>query len=271
MIEWIGMDEEARICGLNAVRSLFRQRSEDVVKVYLTEDRIPALSAELKLCASRHKAYHLVPREELEKISGTVHHEGVCVIAKRKRELSFARLLDGLGENDTSCLVMLEGVENPHNVGAILRVAANFGVRAILVAEESVALSTALYRTAEGGADAVDIVRTNDPIRAISSLQQVGFRVYATSGRGRGSIYEASLAPRALFLFGSEGEGLTKPLLSAADQVLAIPGTGLVESLNVAAASAVVLGEYWRTHTRRPGRARGRRPKGQRTHSKRRT
>src|SRR5207302_641390 len=91
--------------------------------------------------------------------------------------------------------------------------------------------------------------------RAFALLRQEGFRVYAASMRGT-SIYEERLARRSIFLFGAEGVGLDNRLLAAADEVLMIPGTGEVESLNVSCASAVVLAEYWRTHAMRPKRAR---------------
>jgi TrmH RNA methyltransferase len=249
------MDDEVRVCGINAVRAMFERRSQDIVRVYLTDDRIPLLSGLLKYCAAEHKAYHLVAPQELERVAGSVHHEGVCIIAKRKRALTFLELVSELKQSDRpTSLVMLEGVENPHNVGAILRVAANFGVRALLTEDhrDAPSLSAAVLRTAEGGAEAVDLVRVESTERALAALVEIGFRIYATSGRGRSSIYREHIAPRALFVFGSEGRGLSKRLLGGAHEVVAIPGTGSVESLNVACASAIILGEYWRAHSDRP-------------------
>jgi TrmH RNA methyltransferase len=143
-------------------------------------------------------------------------------------------------------VVALVDVENPHNVGAIVRSAAHFGARAVVVEGDRDPLSPSALRTAQGGAEAVEVLAAARIDGALDTCRRAGFRVLATSGREGRSLYQSPLPPRAVLLLGSEREGLPGRLLSRADDVLSIPGTGAVESLNVSVAAAVVLGEMWR-------------------------
>jgi TrmH RNA methyltransferase len=154
--------------------------------------------------------------------------------------------------------VLLEDVKNPHNIGAIIRIAAHFGVRALLLPDEAQAKrpSSALLRTAEGGAESVELVAVGDLQSTLEDLAQLGFRALATSSHARDSIYSWKPPERTVVLLGSEGEGLSKAALSVSDSVVAIPGTGAVESLNVASAAAIVLGEIYRAQNQGRGKSR---------------
>jgi TrmH RNA methyltransferase len=144
------------------------------------------------------------------------------------------------------CLVLLEGVTNPHNLGAIARVAAHFGVHGILVSGDAPTLSAAVHRTAEGGLEHIPVVRVGDPVAALALLREAGYVGIATSSHTGDTLGRVSLPEKALFLLGSERDGLSDRLLEAAGLCLRIPGTGAVESLNVATATAVLLAEYRR-------------------------
>lgn len=240
---------EAKIVGLNAVLALARHRIRDVIRVYLLEERLRDLSSLLRWCAEHKKAYHVVGAEELERVAGSLHHEGVCVLARAKGWLALNDLIAGLERTDSPVWpLFLEDVRNPNNFGAMIRVAANFGSPSVLVPEGEAALSPAVYRTAEGGLESIDLVAAPDPLEAISRVKEAGLMVVATSSHAKLSIYARPLPPRALIVFGSERSGVSDSVLAAADEVRAIPGTGRVESLNVSTASAVVLAEMWRLH-----------------------
>ncbi|MCK6527297.1 rRNA methyltransferase [Myxococcota bacterium] len=242
--------EEVRIYGRNAVRALFERRPGDLVRVWIAEDAVPLFRDLLKECALRRRAYHVVPRQELDAVAATPHHEGICVIARRRREPPLDEVLALPGNVR---LAALENVGNPYNLGAILRVCAHFGVSALLVQGAEAGVAGVVARVAEGGAEWVPVVRIADLAAAVPALRSAGFRIVATTGRSREDVYGADLPQRAVVLLGSEGEGLSRGLLSAADLRVSVPGTGHVESLNVAAAAAVVLGEMWRRRTPRRG------------------
>jgi TrmH RNA methyltransferase len=110
--------------------------------------------------------------------------------------------------------------------------------------------SPAAYRTAEGGLETVPAVPLPEPLRALRALHAAGFTLVATSSHAAAPFQATAggLPPRCVLLLGAEGEGLSPALAAAADRNVAIPGTGAVESINVACAAAVLLAEFWRRH-----------------------
>ena len=151
-------------------------------------------------------------------------------------------------------LLWLDGVGNPHNLGAVLRSAAHFGVHAVLLPPQStLTLSAAAARVAEGGAEHVPLLRIegqggNAEIAALERLAEAGFVTMATLPSGAPDLYALPLPQRAVFVLGAEGEGMQKRLVDQCDRRVCIPGSGRVESLNIANAVAVLLAEHWRQH-----------------------
>jgi RNA methyltransferase, TrmH family len=141
----------------------------------------------------------------------------------------------------------LDGVGNPHNLGAILRSAAHFGIAAMLLPKHSaLALSGAAARVAEGAAEQVPFVRLGREDNAIAQLHGAGFQLAATLVRDGGDLFATALPQRLVYVIGAEGAGMNAQLAAACDLRLSIPGSGAVESLNVAAATAVLLAEWRR-------------------------
>jgi RNA methyltransferase, TrmH family len=235
--------DEMKIHGRHACRALYARRPDHIVRVYLEAVLVKPFGDLLHMCAQRRLPYKIVSAAELEKLTESKHHEGICVVAVPRPPRPLGELLRAPGP---AVLVALAEVGNPHNLGAILRIAAHFGVRAALVAGKGI--SPAAYRTSQGGAEAIEIVGTPDLGGTLESCRQAGFKVCATSSHvdeGR-DLFAEPLPARAVVLLGAEGEGLPRDLLERADVTWRIPGTGAVESLNVAAAASVILAELWR-------------------------
>jgi TrmH RNA methyltransferase len=247
-------DEETRIYGLNACLALFARRPHDVRKIYLLESRIPDLKAALAWCVQQRLGYRVVGNADLDKLTGSQHHEGVCFEVRRAVIPALSAVLQRLPRAPKpTLLAWLDGVGNPHNLGAVWRSAANFGAQAILLpSDSSLAASGAAYRVAEGGAEAVPLARIAPGEDALGALRNAGFAIAATVPREGESLYAARLPARVVFVLGAEGGGLSRGLIDRADLHLTIPGSGAVESLNVAASAAVLFGEYWRQQTTRP-------------------
>ncbi|WP_368561643.1 TrmH family RNA methyltransferase [Pseudoxanthomonas sp. UTMC 1351] len=241
--------DELRIYGYNAVQAVFAQRPESIRKLYLAEYRIPQLQPLLAWCVKHRVGYRVVEETDLGKLAASGHHEGVVADVLKQEPLALSDWLRGLPEGPVLAL-WLDGVGNPHNFGAILRAAAHFGVAAILQSQDSsLALSGAAARVAEGGAERVPSVRMGQPENAMSQLRGAGFRLAATVVRGGEDLFAARLPERLIYVMGAEGEGMDADLAAACDLQLSIPGTGAVESLNVAAATAVFLAEWSRRLT----------------------
>lgn len=237
---------EQRLYGLNACLAMFARRPGDLRKVWLLESRIPKLKEVLAHCVKNRIGYTVVGDEDLQKLAASSHHEGVVFGAMPAPELSLSGWLRELPPGPQVAL-WLDGVGNPHNLGAILRSAAHFGVAGLLLPKDSsLALSGAAARVAEGGAEVVPLVRLGRADNSLAQLTSAGFVAAATVVRGGQPLHAAALPQRLLLVMGAEQTGVDPLLSQAATLQLAIPGTGAVESLNVASATSVFLAEWWR-------------------------
>jgi TrmH RNA methyltransferase len=242
---------EQRIYGLNACQAVFARRPQAIRKVWLLESRMQALKPVLSHCVKHRLGYTLVEAADLERLSGSAHHEGVVFGALPTPELPLSNWLRDLAPGPQLAL-WLDGVGNPHNLGAILRSAAHFGVGALLLPKDSgLALSGAAARVAEGGAEYVPIVRLGRSDNALDQLKATGFVVAATVVRGGASLHKAKLPARLVFVLGAEQSGVDPALAMASLMQLEIPGRGAVESLNVASAASVLMSEWLRQHPAR--------------------
>jgi len=241
---------EQRLYGVNACLAMFAARPQDLRKVWLLESRLTTLRHVVAHCVKARLGYTVVDDEDLRRLSGSEHHEGVVFAVAPAAEANLSEWLRDLAPGP-QLAIWLDGVGNPHNLGAILRSAAHFGVAGLLLPKHSpLALSGAAARVAEGGAEKVPMVRLGRPDNALAQLRSAGFVPAATVVRGGEPLYAQPLPERLLLLIGAEQTGIDPALADAAARKLAIPGTGAVESLNVAAATAVFLGEWWRNWRR---------------------
>ena len=240
--------EEIRVYGRNACLTVFARRPQDLRKVYLSEARIADFKPVLAWCVKNRIGYRVVESDDLDRLTETQHHEGVCFDVRRQAPLSLTELLQTCAPSHPELLVWLDGVGNPHNVGAMLRSAANFGVRGLILPTGAPALSGAALRVAEGGAEAVAVAQMRAGEDVLAMLHDAGFKVAATVPRDGAPLYKSTLPPRLVLIFGAEGEGMSTEQIRRADLRLTIPGSGAVESLNVSASAAVLFAEYWRQH-----------------------
>lgn len=239
---------EVKYYGVNACLALWQQRPQDVIRIYIEEALLPRFGPMLRWAAQAKKAYHIVPRDDLERITESTHHQGVCMLAVERPRATFPWLLSRLeSSDDPQLLIYLDGVENPHNFGAILRACAHFGIPYVLGDGASMpSLSPSAYRVAEGGAEHVSIVALDRPQQQLQTLKSRGFEICAaTVGRGR-DVFRHHYRPRTVLILGAEETGVSKPIARLADVALTIPGMPVVESLNVSAACAVFAAEYFR-------------------------
>ena len=239
-------EPELRLYGLNACQVAFARRPGDLRKVYLSEARIAELREVLAYCVNRRLGYRVVADEDLRRLSGSAHHEGVVFDMRPPAVPGLGQLIDGSLGRD-SLLLYLDGVGNPHNLGAVLRSAAHFGVDAVLLPPGSgLALSGAACRVAEGGAESLPLLRLNDAGLAMQQLREAGYRFAATLPRGGNDLFSTPLPARLVLVFGAEQQGMSHALVDACELRLGIPGTGAVESLNIASAAAVFMAEWRR-------------------------
>jgi TrmH RNA methyltransferase len=237
-------NQESRIYGRHACLKIYEKRPSDIVRAYVTQDGLFEFKGMLKTLADLRVPYHVVDKEEIDSITKATHHENVCLIVKKKKLPEVKDLLTLKGR---SLILCLEEVENPHNLGAILRSAAHYGVRAIFYqAKVPVANSAAAIRTAEGGAETIPALQITDWSYVFDLGKRSGFEFMATSSHQGNNLFDVDFPDKVLLFLGAEGRGMSEKMLKKIDLLLSIPGTGEVESLNVSHATAAILTEWYR-------------------------
>lgn len=238
--------EEAKVQGENACRVCFSQRPESVVKMYLEASMASKFADVMKYLAANKHAYHIVDNAELEKVAGSQHHGGVVFVVKRKPEQTLAAYLAANKHLKQDCLLALDGVGNPHNLGAIVRSCAHFGVKGVIMTQPYLLQSGAAARTAEGGVEFVDGLSCDHLPLALQLCKQAGYSLVTTSSHAGVSLYQSQLGRKVVVVFGEEMDGVSKQVANSTDVALQIPGSGQVESLNVSVAASLILGEWYR-------------------------
>ncbi|WP_318372329.1 tRNA/rRNA methyltransferase [Enterobacter sp.] len=236
--------EETRVYGENACQALFQSRPDCIVRAWFVQSVTPRFKEALRWMAANRKAYHVVDEAELVKASGTEHHGGVCFIIKKRSGISVQQWVDQAEAED--CVLALEDVGNPHNLGAMMRSCAHFGVKGVLLDDAAIIESGAAIRTAEGGAEHVQAITGDSIIGALDAFRKAGYSIVTTSSHEGTPLFKAELPKKMVLVLGQERDGLSDAALSSADMSVSIQGTGNVESLNVSVATGVLLAEWWR-------------------------
>jgi TrmH RNA methyltransferase len=235
---------EMKVYGRHAAETLFKKRPEDLIRAYITRDGVFDFKDIVRYCVDHKLAYHVVEREELDKLSRATHHEDILLVVKTKKIPAVKELLAATGR---SLIIALEEVENPHNLGAIMRSCAHFGVTGIIYeAKVPVALTAAAYRTSEGGAESVPAIHISNWSDVLDLAKKQGFKTLATSSHAGESLYKTNFPEKTILFVGAEGVGLSDKLTKSMNGLLSIPGTGEVESLNVSNATTAILTEWYR-------------------------
>jgi TrmH RNA methyltransferase len=240
-------EKELNICGLAAVQARFERDAGSIRRLYFDYATGRKVGAMCKALAASKMIYRCVEPAELEKIASSVHHGGIVAVVG-------APVLAAPRENDlhswaarSEPILLLDRIGNAHNLGAIARTAAFFGVRVLVLTEHpSAALpSDAAYRVAEGGLEHMDVYCVKYPAEFCRGLVAAGYDVIgaATKG-GKLQVKDGRKNPVALVL-GNEEFGLASDVAGACTRLVTVPGSGQVESLNVSTAAAVLMWELF--------------------------
>lgn len=238
---------EIRFLGKNSCDAVFRSRPRDIIRFYVTKELEKNFQEILDFCKKNRKSYHIVNDRDLEKLTDSKHHEGVCVVAKEKpllTELDFWKRM----EKYSGPLLFLDRIGNPHNQGAIFRTAAHFGIPFVLTNHEDFArVSPAAHRTSEGGAEFLEFVKVKDEESLLDRLVKQGFEVFPLEVNKKSqNIFDVTLPEKSLFVMGNEVDGVSGIFRAMATKSLHIEGSGNVESLNVSVVTAITLAEFFR-------------------------
>lgn len=234
----------SRIGGLSAVAALFERDPQRAERLFF-DDRMKTEAAPLcKQMAAARKPFRHVSTEELAKVAGTPLNGGIVVVCQPRPLANFEAVKSFNWAKAGEPLVILDGIGNPHNLGAIARTMAFFGLTKLIVSDHpgQALPSDAAYRVAEGGLEWVEVYQAPALPKALSRLKP-HYQVIGTAlgaHRPMQEIFSSKDKPLALVL-GNEEDGLPPPTLAACDEIVTIPGSGRVQSLNVSATAAILI------------------------------
>ncbi len=235
------------IYGFHAVLGKLRRDPEGVFELYLAAQRQDMRAREVqKLAESQQVRLIQADGERLDRMVGTRRHQGVVArIDARRKELKLADILESIEDaGEKALLLVLDGIQDPHNLGACLRVADAVGAHAVIAPKDrAVGLNATAAKVASGAADSVPYVTVTNLARAIREMQEAGIWVIGAVGEAEKSLYEVDQKGAVAWVLGAEADGLRRLTRDTCDVLARIPMHGTVESLNVSVASGVCLFE----------------------------
>jgi 23S rRNA (guanosine2251-2'-O)-methyltransferase len=236
-------------CGLHTVAALLNRRPERVVRLFAAENRTESrMKAIVELARLHDIEIEPSTQDRLKKMSGGVAHQGIVaeiIQAVEKGDKDLVDLLEGLPGN--ALLLVLDQVQDPHNLGACLRTAEAAGVDAVILPRaHSASLTPVVRKVASGAADLLDIFSVGNLSRALDTIKAAGVWLVGTSDTADTSIYNLDLKIPLALVMGGEGPGLRRLTIEKCDYLAHLPMAGTISSLNVSVATGVCLFEVVR-------------------------
>lgn len=250
---------ELAVCGLNAVRALAEVHPERIHRFFFREDRAQLFGKTCKYLALQRRPYKMCDDEELERLCKSPRHQGVVAMIQEPEipELSSEEIRRWALEGGIG--ILLDDVGNDNNLGAIIRSAAFFGLRSVILSrhDKEARLTTSAYRVAEGGMEYVSLWKVSSLARCINQYRkeilfvgadhrspiQIREGMKVLQDRYPDRFCEKGHLPAIAIVVGNEERGLSQEVRSSCALLVRIPGTGAIESLNVAQAATICMHE----------------------------
>jgi 23S rRNA (guanosine2251-2'-O)-methyltransferase len=242
------MSQLEKIYGVHAVEALLRHHPKRVKQIWLAEGRSdPRVQTLIQLAAENRVAVGNAERRELDAwVEGV--HQGVVADVSPSQVWGEAMLDELLDRTDGApLLLVLDGVTDPHNLGACLRSAEAAGALAVIVPKDkSATLTPTVRKVACGAAEVIPLVAVTNLARTLEKLKQRGLWVVGTAGEAEQSLYQQDMTGPTILIMGAEGSGMRRLTRDLCDYLVHLPMTGSVSSLNVSVATGVCLFEAQR-------------------------
>ena len=250
---------ELAVCGFATVKKLEKNHPEKIRRLYFTEEVAPKFGGLCRKLAKNHGIYNQKPAGDLEKLSGTVHHQGVvAMIEAPEIQPLDSDITDSWVENHENA-VLLDRIGNANNFGAIVRSVAFFGIKNIVIPldEAQSSITTSSYRVAEGGMEYVNIYSVRSSARLLEAMQGKMIRI-GTSLDAKKKVSDLASLSKGdkgdrplLVVLGNEENGISDVVKKNCDELVIIPWAGMsdgveescIDSLNVAQASSIIFYE----------------------------
>lgn len=235
------------IYGLHAVEQVLQSSPDSILSVWMQDS--------IKLNTIRDQiersglSIQTVPRSTLDKLTNNQNHQGILLeVRKTTKKIEYD--LDEILENNkesNSLYLILDSVQDPHNLGACIRTADAAGVTAVIIPKDRAAsINDTVRKVASGAVENVVVVSVVNLVRAIKKLKEAGVWVVGTAGDAEQSIYDIDMKTATAIVMGGEGKGMRSSVSKECDYIASIPIKGQIESLNVSVAAGVTLYEVVR-------------------------
>lgn len=248
------LNKELAVCGFSAVKTLEKNNKDKIRRLYFTQERAPLFGGLCKALSKRKAPYNVVEPKELEKLCGSIHHQGVVAMIEEPviEPVTSQIISQWISRNEHT--ILLDRIGNANNLGAIVRSAAFFGIKNIIIPDHDAqsSITTSSYRVAEGGMEFVNIYSTDSINGVLKEVSGKMVRI-GTDLRAKNtvrSIKKLCSTKPALIILGNEENGISDSVRENCDELVIIPFYGMdkghdsqVESLNVAQAASIILYE----------------------------
>ncbi len=233
------------IYGIHAVKALLRFAPERVLQLYALKGRDDKkLQPIIALAQKESINIQQLSRQQLDAMQANRVHQGVVAEIKPAKALQESDLADIIQSTDSPFLLVLDNIQDPHNLGACLRTAEAVGAHAVIAPrDKAVGLSSTVRKVASGAAELVPFIQVTNLSRALRKMQELGVWVIGAAGEAKDSIYAVNLNQPVALVLGAEGTGLRRLTTEYCDKLVNIPMFGRLESLNVSVAAGVFLYE----------------------------
>ena len=245
------MSQTSFIHGFHAIIAKLRHHPDAILEIFIDADRHDARARDLMRHAELQKVKIIpVDAKRLEGMAGGMRHQGVVArVSGTSRHVTVDAGLDTPGER--AFLLVLDGIQDPHNLGACLRVADAVGAHAVIAPKDrAVGLTQTAIKVASGAAESVPYITVTNLARTLRELQEREIWVVGTDAEAKEDIYAAQWPEATAWVLGAEGDGMRRLTRETCDQLVTIPMLGSVQSLNVSVASGVCLYEARRRRGR---------------------
>ena len=242
------MAKQEAVYGIHSIGSIINNEPERILELFVLKGRDDERMSNVINQSRRHRiSIQFCNRNTLDNKSQGEQHQGIVAIVKPARVLTESDLDSIIANSSSPFLLILDGVTDPHNLGACLRTADAAGVDAVIVPKDkSASLTPTVRKVACGAAETMPLIQVTNLARTLTEIQQAGVWVVGTAGEAEGSVYASDLAGPVALVMGAEGKGLRRLTREKCDQLVKLPMAGAVSSLNVSVATGICLYEIVR-------------------------
>lgn len=240
------MNDKMIIFGLHAVEAFINKHPDRIIRVSFLQDRQDKKIQALMMLAKNHGIkIELLSRQALDKLTNNANHQGAVALSEKTKAYSEKDLGDLLEQlSEPPFLLILDSIQDPHNLGACLRSADAAGVHAVIAPKDkSVGLTPAVCKVASGAAESVPFIQVTNLARTLRDLKERNIWLYGAAGEASQTLYSADLKGSIAIVLGAEGTGLRRLTREHCDVLLNIPMQGSVSSLNASVAAGIFLFE----------------------------